>query len=135
MSTLLITFHTFLLCLGFFFFFLGLVFFVLFCFVLFCFVLFCFVLFCFAFVLLSFSPTAHLLYSFHMESLIATDPDTKIKYAERMCDGLASVLLSLKKKPLIRYQGNSKKCQALAQGSMFYIKKRASQKRVFNFSL
>ena len=51
-----------------------------------------------------------------MKSLIATDPDTKVRNAERLCDGLAGVLLSLKKKPLIRYQGNSKKCESLAKG-------------------
>jgi len=71
------------------------------------------------------------LFSLHMKSLIASDPDTKLKNAERMCDGLAAVLLSLKKKPLIRYQGNSKKCQSLAQD---ITRKMGAERGLFDYS-
>jgi len=59
-------------------------------------------------------PQHPLLYSLNVESVIALDPESQLNLISRVCDGIASSLLSLKKKPMIRYQ-NTKLCQQIAQ--------------------
>lgn len=54
-------------------------------------------------------------FTLNMPSVISTDPTTHARFLTRIREGLAAVLLSLKKKPIIRYQKNSELCQRVAQ--------------------
>src|SRR3989338_4045198 len=51
------------------------------------------------------------LFTFNIPSCVSMNPEI----LNRICDGLGSVLLSLKKMPVIRYQKNSEYCRNVAQ--------------------
>jgi vacuolar protein sorting-associated protein 45 len=59
--------------------------------------------------------------SLDLHSVICVDPESHQYLLGRICDGLAAVLLSLKKKPMIRFQKNSDLCQRVAQGSFSFF--------------
>ena len=54
-------------------------------------------------------------FNFNIPSCIAITPKEQSDILTRICDGLSSVLISLKKKPLIRYDNNSALAQRVAQ--------------------
>lgn len=55
------------------------------------------------------------LFSLNQDSVISADPNIHRMNVDRICDGLAACLLSLKKRPVIRYQKNSQLAQNVAQ--------------------
>jgi len=52
---------------------------------------------------------------------------------DRVIDGVLSLLLSLRKKPIIRFQQSSQMCRRLAEGVMQNMKKMNDEARLFDF--
>mmetsp|Transcript_14787 Transcript_14787/g.22098 ORF Transcript_14787/g.22098 Transcript_14787/m.22098 type:complete len:586 (+) Transcript_14787:26-1783(+) len=55
------------------------------------------------------------LFTLNIPSCISLEPSVHQQLLNRICDGVASVLLSLKKNPIIRYQKNSELSQRVSQ--------------------
>ena len=55
------------------------------------------------------------LFSLNIESTLGLTPHQSQLNLDRICDGLAAVLLSLKRRPLIRYEKTSELAQRTAQ--------------------
>jgi len=60
-------------------------------------------------------PIYRCAFSFNIASTESIDPELHQLTLGRICDGLSAVLLSLRRKPLIRFQKSSSMCQRIAQ--------------------
>ena len=60
-------------------------------------------------------PVYRCVFSLNVDSMVKVDPEIHQIVLRRVCDGLAGVLLSLRKKPMIRFQKSSEMCQRVAQ--------------------